>query len=125
MMGWECPAACRAPSAIASNKRGGRFPASPLEPLRAPPVQQDPADSICCPPLLGRGILHRANRYERAAVAFGMKFDVAFDFGKQSMVGTHAHIKAGMPRGAALTRDDVAGDHVLAAIGLDSEPLAR
>src|SRR6267378_4735352 len=30
-------------------KRGGRFPASPLEPLRAPPVQQDPADSFCPP----------------------------------------------------------------------------
>src|SRR6202035_3523793 len=33
-------------------KRGGRFPASPLEPSGAPPVQQDPADSFC-PPLLG------------------------------------------------------------------------
>src|ERR1700694_1903714 len=32
-----------------TQKRGGRFPASPLEPLRAPPVQQDPADSFFPP----------------------------------------------------------------------------
>ena len=40
------------------------------------------------------------------------------------MVGAHADIKAGMPGGAALTRNDVAGDHVLAAIRLDAEALA-
>ena len=50
---------------------------------------------------------------------------MTFDLGEQSMVGAHADIKAGMPSGAALTRDDVAWDHVLAAIGFDPEPLAR
>src|SRR3954451_14140357 len=29
---------------IRANKKGGRFPASPLEPLQAPPVHQDPAE---------------------------------------------------------------------------------
>src|SRR4030088_156170 len=74
--------------------------------------------------LLGRGFHHRNNRYESAAVGFCTKLDMAFDLGKQSMVGAHADIKAGMPGGAALTRDNVAGNHVLAAIGLDSEALA-
>ena len=53
-----------------------------------------------------------------------MKLDMAFDLGKESMVGTHADIKAGMPGGAALTRDDVAGNHALAAKGLDAKALA-
>src|SRR6202049_2466319 len=75
--------------------------------------------------LLGRGFRHRNNRYESAAVGFCTKLDMAFDLGEESMVGAHAYIKAGMPGGAALTRDDVAGNHVLAAIGLDPEPLAR
>ena len=50
---------------------------------------------------------------------------MTLDLGEQSMVGAHADIKAGMPGGAALTRDNVAGNHTLAAIGLDSEALAR
>src|SRR5262249_17836408 len=104
-------------------KRGGRFPASPLEPLRSPPVHQDPADSHIHR-LFGCGIRHRANRYERAAVCFGLKFDMAFDLGEQSMVGPDADIKAGVPGGAALTRDDVAGNHMLATKHLDAKALA-
>ena len=50
---------------------------------------------------------------------------MTFDLGEKSMVGAHADIKAGMPGGAALTRDNVAGNHVLAAIGLDAQALAR
>src|ERR1700716_502739 len=75
--------------------------------------------------LLGRGFRHRHHRYESAAVGFCTKLDMTLDLGKQSMVGAHADIKAGMPGGAALTRNDVAGNHMLAAIGLDPEPLAR
>jgi hypothetical protein len=41
------------------------------------------------------------------------------------MIGTDADIKARMPGRAALTRDDIAGKHVLAAKGLDSKTLAR
>src|ERR1700758_2345350 len=74
--------------------------------------------------LFGCGIRHRANRYERAAVCFGMKFDTAFDLGEQGMVGPHADIKAGVPGGAALTRDDVAGNHMLATKHLDAKALA-
>ena len=89
-----------------------------------PPVQQDPADSNCVHRLFGR-LRHRNHRYERATIAFCAKLDVTFDLGEESMVSAHADIKAGMPGGAALTRDDVAGNHVLAAIGLDSKALAR
>src|ERR1700687_3210098 len=75
--------------------------------------------------LLGRGIRHRNNRYESAALGFCTQLDMAFDLGEQGMIGTHADIKAGMPGGAALTRNDVAGNHMLAAVHLDPEPLAR
>src|SRR5258707_2581970 len=75
--------------------------------------------------LLGLHIRHRENRHESAAVGLCTKHDMAFDLGEQSMIGAHADIKAGMPGGAALARDDVAGNHMLAAVGLDSEALAR
>src|ERR1041385_5763342 len=74
--------------------------------------------------LLGRSFRHREYRYEGAAACFRTKLDLAFDLGEQGMVGAHADIKAGMPGGAALTRDDVTGNHVLTAVRLDSKPLA-
>jgi hypothetical protein len=40
------------------------------------------------------------------------------------MVSAHADIKAGMPGGAALARDNVTGNHVLAAERLDAKALA-
>ena len=75
--------------------------------------------------LLGRGFRHREYRYESAAAGFCTKLDMAFDLGEQGMVGAHADIKPGMPGGAALARNDVTRNHVLAAVGIDSEPLAR
>ena len=44
--------------------------------------------------------------------------------GEQSVVRAHADIKAGMPGGAALTRNDVAGNHDFPAERLDAEALA-
>src|SRR5665213_1849856 len=106
-----------------AQKKRGWFPASPLEPSGAPPVQQD-RRTRCVHRLLGRGFRHRNYRDESAAVGFCTKLDMAFDLGEESMVGAHADIKAGMPGGAALPRNDVAGNHALAAIGLDPEALA-
>src|SRR6516164_4980630 len=74
--------------------------------------------------LLGRGLSHRANRYEGAAIGFGMKLDMALDLGEQGMIGAHADIKAGVPSRAALTRNDVTGNHMLATEGLDAKALA-
>src|SRR5882724_3743054 len=106
-------------------KRGGRFPASPSgASLRTPPVRQDPADLNSIHRLFGR-LGHRKYRHDGAAIGFGTELDAAFNLGEKSMVGAHADIKAGMPGGAALTRDDIAGNDVLAAERLDSEPLAR
>ena len=68
---------------------------------------------------------HRKYRYEGAAIGFGAELDVAFNLGEQSMVSAHADIKAGMPGGAALARDNVTGNDMLAAERLDPEPLAR
>src|ERR1700760_1105234 len=79
----------------------------------------------CVHRLLGRGFRHREYRDESAAVGFCTKLDMAFDLGEQRMIGTHADIKAGVPGGAALPRKDVAGGHMLAAVRLDPEPLAR
>src|SRR3984893_18282896 len=114
---------CSMSGSCLKQKRGGRFPASPWSPLELRRFNRTRRTPIVHR-LLGRGFRHRENRYESAAVGFRTKLDMAFDLGKQSMVSAHADIKAGMPGGAALTRDDVAGDHVLAAIHLDSEALA-
>jgi hypothetical protein len=40
------------------------------------------------------------------------------------MVSAHADIKAGMPGGAALTRDDAARNHMFATERLDAKALA-
>src|SRR5262249_6033594 len=71
--------------------------------------------------LFGRSLRHRENRYECAAVGFGFEFDMAFDLGKESMVGAHADIEAGVPGRAALTRNDVAGNHMLATKSFDAK----
>src|SRR5258706_4406288 len=115
---------CACPGGTRETKKAGRFPASPLEPFLTPPVQQDPADSNYVHRLFG-SLRHRNHRYESAAIAFCAKLDATFDLGEESMVSAHADIKAGMPGGAALTRDDVAGNHMLATVGLDPKALAR
>src|SRR5262249_15805046 len=104
-------------------KRGGRFPASPSGALsglrrfvRTRRTQFDP-------PLFS-SLGQRKYRHDRAAIGFRTKLDAAFNLGKQSMVSAHADIKGGMPGGAALTRDDVAGNHMLAAERLDPKALA-
>ena len=74
--------------------------------------------------LFGRSLEHRTNRYERAAVGFGLKFDMTLDLGEEGMIRPHADIKAGMPGRAALTRNDVAGNHMLATKGFDAKALA-
>jgi hypothetical protein len=53
-----------------------------------------------------------------------MKLDMTFNLGEQGMVGPHADIKARMPGRAALTRNDVSGNHMLAAKNLDPKALA-
>src|SRR6266567_9349026 len=105
-------------------KRGGRFPASPWSLFELHRFNRTRRTRIVHR-LLGRGLRHRNHRYEGAAITFCTELDATFDLGEQSMISAHADIKAGVPGGAALTCDDVAGNDTLAAIGLDSEALAR
>ena len=73
--------------------------------------------------LFGCSLRHRANRYEDAAFGFGAELDLAVDEREQRVVLAQADIGAGVPLGAALARDDVAGEHVLAAENLQAEAL--
>jgi len=107
-----------------ATKRGDRFPVSPWSLCELHRFNRT-RRTLDVHRLLGRGFRHRDYRYEGTAVGFRTKLDTAFDLGEESMVSTHADIKAGVPGRAALTRDDVAGNHMLAAIGLDAKALAR
>src|SRR5258708_40359949 len=114
----------RIQNATHTNKKGGRFPASPLEPLKLRRFNRTRRTHVVHR-LFGRTFGHGNNRHECAAIGFCTKLDMALDLGEQGMVGAHADIKAGMPGGAALARNDVAGNHMLAAKGLDAEAFAR
>src|ERR1700684_230300 len=108
-----------------TNKKRRPVSRLPLGAFSSSAGSTGPGGLRCVHRLLGCTFGHRNHRHERAAVGFGTGFDMALDLGEQSMVGAHADIKAGMPGGAALTRNDVAGNHALAAKRLDPEPLAR
>ena len=60
---------------------------------------------------------------EFAATAFVLEFDDAFDEREQRVVFAAADVVAGFPLGAALARDDVAAEHMLAAEFLKTQPL--
>src|SRR6516165_6252029 len=122
-LGAENLATCLAPSTHQTEKERPVLPPPPLEPYELRRFDRIRRTRIVHR-LFGRSIRHRANRYERTAIGFGMKFDVALDLRKQSMVGAHAHIEAGMPGGAALTGNDVTGNDMLAAEDLDAKALA-
>ncbi len=98
----------------AQKRKGGRFPASPWSSCSTPPVQQDPADSNVSTVYSAASAIGSTDTKVRP-LALALELDVTFDLGEQSMVSAHADIKAGMPGGAALTRNDVAGNHALAA----------
>src|SRR6266446_4026830 len=104
-------------------KRGAGIPSPLLVPRVGPPVRWDPADLDEIYRLFGRSLRHRQNRYEHPALGFGTELDAAVDQREQGMVLGQADIGARVPLGAALARDDVAGEHLLAAENLQAEPL--
>src|SRR5215831_16899550 len=104
-------------------KRGAGFPSPLLGTRVGPPVRWDPADLEIVYRLFCRRLRHRLNRHEYPALGFGPEFDTAVDQGKQGMIFGQADIGARMPFGAALARDDVAGENLLAAKDLQAEPL--
>src|SRR5688500_20156455 len=69
-------------------------------------------------PLLGE------DAHERVLLdALLPELHTARDLRKQRVVGARAHIVAGPIDRAALAHEDVAGQHLLAAVLLDAEPL--
>src|SRR5206468_2372794 len=63
----------------------------------------------------------RVDRHVGSAVGFVLERHRAFDERKEGMVLADADIDARVPLGAALTDQDVAGEHLLAAELLDAE----
>src|SRR4051812_18752716 len=80
-------------------------------------------------PPVARGALlrGRGHRLDVDVGAAQCRFEgnVALDQGEDRVVAAEAYILAGPPLGAALTNDDVARDHGLAAVLLDPQALAR
>src|SRR5262249_48285587 len=118
---------------LLKSERGAGIPSPLLVPRVGPPVRWVPADLVKSTVLFGRSLRHRQNRYENPALGFGTELDPALGLGRDlaaavdgrepRMVLGQASIGARVPLGAALARDDVAGEHVLAAKNLQAEPL--
>src|SRR4051812_10779085 len=112
-----------------ANERGGpvsRLPWSLRSLLisRTPPVRSGTRRTPNLIHRLFSRLCKREHRDEGAAVGFGLERYAALDLGEQGVVRAHADIKAGMPGGAALTRNDVAGNHDFPAERLDPKALA-
>ena len=75
--------------------------------------------------LLGRSLRHRKYRYDFAAFGFGVELNLSIDEREQSVIFAEADIIAGVPFGAALTCNDVAGENALAAKHLQTKAAAR
>ena len=75
--------------------------------------------------LLGRSLRHRYNGHVGAAFGFGSELNFSVYEREQRVIFTEAYITAGVPRGAALARKDIAGDDDLAARLLQAKPPAR
>src|SRR4029079_6639169 len=73
------------------------------------------------PTRAGRSLV-RLHRDVDAALLLSRELDVAFAQSEQRVVLAHANAVAGVPFGAALPDDDVAGEHALAARLFDSKP---
>ena len=105
--------------------KGETAPVSPFKSPWAPPVRTDTGGShYGSTVLLGRGLRHRKDGDEHAAFGFGIELHATVDESEQGVVLADADVLAGMPFGAALARQNIAGDDALAAEQLDAKPLA-
>src|SRR6266705_1172487 len=83
------------------------------------------ADLLMSTVLAGRSLRHRDYGYEGAAFRLGSVLDVSVDECKQRVILAHPDIAAGMPLGAALAHENIAGDGALAAEQLHAKSPAR
>src|SRR5262245_13353561 len=123
----EASAAVKSSNVIARaprNERGAGSPSPLMEPYGAAGSMGAGGFGCSIRRLLGRSLRHREHRHENAALGFGTELDATVDQREQRVVLGQADIGAGMPFGAALPRNDVAGEHLLTAENLQAEPLA-
>src|SRR4029077_12992666 len=92
--------------------------ASPAKPAATSPGRASGAPTWA---LFGGTFGGRFHRHEDPSVALGGKFDVALGQGKQRVVSAHADVRPGVPAGATLAHENVAGKNALAAVALDAE----
>ncbi len=71
--------------------------------------------------LLCRSLRHRDDGYVGAAFCFGIELNATLREGEKGVVLAHADIVAGMPLGATLAHENIAGSHAFAAERLDAE----
>src|SRR5260370_19047702 len=112
----HCPGSSKA-------KRGAGIPSPLLVPVWVRRFDGSRQISMKSTVLLGRSLRHRQNRYEHPALGFGTELDATVGQREQGMVFAQAYIGARVPLGPALARNDLAGDHLLAAENLQAEPL--
>src|SRR4029453_134002 len=109
---------------LLETKRGAGIPSPLMEPYGSAGSMGAGGLGYSIRRLLGRSLRHREHRYENAALGFGTELDATVDQREQRVVLGQADIGAGMPFGTALPRNDVAGEHGIAAENLQAEPLA-
>src|SRR5689334_16262308 len=106
--------------------KGETVSVSPLKSPWAPPVRNRHRQThYGSTVLLCRGLHNRKDGNEYAAFGFGFERDATVDQREKGVILAHADILTGMPSGAALTRENVAGNGGLAAEHLHAKALAR
>src|SRR5271165_5629572 len=105
---------------------GAGIPSPPVsEPVWARRLDWMPADLWWVTAvLLGRSLRHRDNGYVGTTLGFCLELNSSIDQREQRMVPAETDILARMPLGAALARNDIAGDDRLPAEQLDAESTA-
>jgi hypothetical protein len=96
-----------------------------MEPLWVRRFDWIPADLDMVGRLFGSGLRHHGDyRHVDAAFGLGAELDVTVYEGEQGVISAQADIASGMPLGAALARQDVAGHDGFTAENLEPEALA-
>src|SRR5262245_33666660 len=103
--------------------RGRRYPSPPLRARLGPPVRTDTGGPYGSTVLLGRRLRCRKYRNEHAAFGFGIELDATVGESEQRVIRADPDIAAGVPLGAALARENIAGQDDFAAVQLDPKAL--
>ena len=94
--------------------KGETVSVSPLKSPWAPPVRNRHRQThYGSTVLLCRGLRLRKDGDEHAAFGFGIELHATVDQSEQGVILAHADVQAGMPLGAALARENIAGDGTL------------